>query len=213
MPSCIQAHEGTDGSVTYVARMTSVAGSTRMSLRIRLLERLGDADFERVAAEGLNVWRKARSGAAKFRWEQEIGGLREGAVYRAVVRYRWRDADGRLIRVERRRSPKCDQDGDLPNLRVQSVKTRAGEVEQTSTYRVKIVNDGLATAYNVGVLLRVDGEVVDDAETIAALAPGEVRTVTFNGPECHTDLRAVVDPKQLIPEVRERDNVLSPGCL
>jgi archaellum component FlaF (FlaF/FlaG flagellin family) len=213
MLSCTHWQEGADGSVMYVARMHSIEDSVRMSLRIRLLEKLGDGDFERVSAEGLGVWRKARAGASKFRWEQEIGGLRQGAVYRAVVRYRWHDADGNLIRAERRRSSLCDQDGALPNLRVDSIKTRAGEVEKTAVYKVKIVNDGLSEARNVGVLLRVDGEVVDEAETIDVLEPNESRTVTFNGPECHQRLRVVVDPKQLISESRERDNVLSPSCL
>ena len=118
-----------------------------------------------------------------------------------------------LIRAERRRSSLCDQDGALPNLRVDSIKTRAGEVEKTAVYKVKIVNEGVSAAHNVGVLLRVDGEVVDEAETIDVLGPNESRTVTFNGPVCRQRLRAVVDPKQLISESRERDNVLSPSCL
>jgi archaellum component FlaF (FlaF/FlaG flagellin family) len=211
--SCTHWQEGTDGSVKYAARMRSIEGSARMSLRIRLLEKFGDGGFERVSAEGLGVWRKARAGASKFRWEQEIGALRQGAVYRAAVRYRWRDAEGRLIRTERRRSSLCDQDGALPNLRVQSIKTRTGEVEKTAVYRVTIVNDGSAQARNVGVLLRVDGEIVDEAEVIDVLEPKESRIVTFNGPECHQRLRVVVDPKQLISESHERDNVLSPSCL
>jgi archaellum component FlaF (FlaF/FlaG flagellin family) len=59
----------------------------------------------------------------------------------------------------------------------------------------------------------VDGEVVDDAEVVDVLAPGESRRVTFTGPVCRERIRVVVDPKGLIAESRERDNVLSPSCL
>jgi len=213
MLSCTAWEEGTPGSVKYAARMRAVPGTAAMSLRIRLLEKFGDGRFRRASAEGLGVWRKASAGASKFRWVQEIGRLREGAVYRAVVRYRWHDADGELIRLDRRRSALCRQGGGLPNLRVDSIKTRQGEVEETAAYEVKVVNEGTSLARKVGVLLRVDGEIVDEAEIIDALEPGESRTVTFNGPVCRDRLRAVVDPRRLIPELRERDNVLAPSCL
>ncbi len=101
----------------------------------------------------------------------------------------------------------------MPNLRVASVETRPGEVEGTAVYKVRIANRGVSAARNVGVLLRVDGEVVDDAEVIEQLEPNEIEAVTFNGPVCRNRMRVVVDPKELIPESRERDNVLGPSCL
>jgi hypothetical protein len=213
MVSCTPWQEGTGGAVTYAARMDAVPGTARMSLRFRLFEKYGDGRFERVSGEGLGVWRKSRAGAAAFRYEHTVEGLRQGAVYRVVVHYRWRAAGGELIQTARRRSERCSQGGGLPNLRVASVETRRGEVEGTAVYKVKIVNDGAATARNVGVLLRVDGEVVDEAEVIEVLEPNETRTVKFNGPVCRSRMRIVVDPKELIPESRERDNVLGPTCL
>lgn len=213
MLSCTPWQEGPGGSVTYAARMDAVPGTARMSLRFRLLEKYGDARFKRVSAEKLGIWRKSRSGASAFRYEQSVDGLRRGAVYRAVVRYRWHNADGVLIRAERRRSARCSQGGGLPNLRVASVETRPGEVDGTAVYKVRIVNGGIAIARNVGVLLRVDGEVVDEIELIDVLEPNESRTVRFNGPVCRRRMRVVVDPKELIAESRERDNVLGPTCL
>jgi archaellum component FlaF (FlaF/FlaG flagellin family) len=65
----------------------------------------------------------------------------------------------------------------------------------------------------VAVLLRVDGEVVDESEVIDALGPGETRTVSFTGPACRHHMKAVVDPKDLIPETSEEDNSRSPGCV
>jgi len=201
------------GAVTYAARMSAVPGTTRMRLRIRLFERTAAGRYERVPAEGLGVWRKSRPGASVFRYEQRVRGLRRGAVYRVVVHYRWIGEDGERILTARRRSRHCSQDGGLPNLRIATVNVKSGEVEGTAVYKVKIVNRGTAPAENVGVVLRVDGEVVDEAEVIDVLESKEVRTVTFNGPVCRRQMRVVVDPGQLIAESDEEDNVRDPSCL
>jgi hypothetical protein len=204
-----QGSEG--GTVAYAARMRTVPGTERMALRIHLLEKLGDGEFHRVEAEGLGVWRGSR--ASTFVYEQNVRGLRQGGIYRALVQYRWYDSGGERIRSERVRSEPCKQPGGLPNLRVAGIEAKPGEVEGTAVYRVQIVNRGASAARRVGVLLRVDGEVVDEAEVIAALDPGEVRTVSFSGPVCRRQLRVIVDPKELIAESREKDNVRAPTCL
>ena len=209
MLSCDEAAR----SVKYIARMDPVPETHRMALRIRLLERVGDGKFERVSADGLGVWRKSRPEASAFHWEHDIEGLSRGATYRVVVRYRWYDSDGERILTARRRSAACHQSAGLPNLRVAAIDTRPGEVDGTAVYRVTIANRGAATAQNVGVLLRVDGEIVDEAEVIKVLERNETRTVTFNGPVCRQRMRVVVDPKELIDESRERDNVRDPSCL
>ena len=213
MLACTPWEPDTGGSVTYAARIRAVSGTARMALRIRLYERVGDAPYEPVQAAGLDVWRRSRDGAAAFRYEQHVRGLRRGVVYRAVVRYRWLSSDGRVILRKRRRSPVCSQAGNLPNLRVGAVEVRPGEVEGTAVYRVRVINRGLSTAEGIGVLLRVDGEVVDEAEVIDVLQPGEARTVTLNGPVCRRRWRVVVDPKDLIAESREIDNVRTARCL
>jgi hypothetical protein len=211
--TCEGWQQGEPGVVLYSAHMRAVPGTARMSLRIRLLEKYGDGDFKRVSAEGLGVWRKSRPGATAFRYKQRVRGLHQGAVYRAVVQYRWLGADGEPFLRARRRSHVCSQGDALPNLRVASLETEPGEVETTAVYRARIVNQGDAAAQNVAVLLRVDGEVVDESEVIDTLEPGAERTVTFNGPVCREKMRVVVDPKELIAESRELDNVLASTCL
>jgi hypothetical protein len=193
--------------------MSAVPGTARMWLRIRLFEKTGDGGFERVPTEGLGVWRKSRRGASVFRYEQRVRGLHRGAVYRVVVHYRWIGEDGEPLLTTRRRSRRCSQDGGLPNLRIAAVNVKSGEVEGTALYKVKVVNRGTAPAESVRVVLRVDGEVVDEAEVIDVLEPKEVRTVTFNGPVCRRHMRVVVDPSQLIAESDEEDNVRDPSCL
>jgi hypothetical protein len=211
--TCEAWTEEQPGHVLYSARMRSAPGTARMSLRIRLLEKYGNGKFERVSAPGLGVWRKSRAGAGVFRYKQRVRGLHRGAVYRAAVKFRWHDSDGETFLNARRRSQICSQGDELPDLHVASLETAPGEVENTAVYTATVVNRGNAVAQNVGALLRVDGEVVDEAEAIDALQPGERRTVTFNGPVCQSRMRVVVDPKELIAESHELDNVLRRSCV
>jgi hypothetical protein len=213
MLACAPWDEQIGGAVTYAARMSAVPGTKRMRLRIRLFEKTGDGRFERVSVEGLGVWRKSRPGASAFRYEQRVRGLHRGSVYRVVVNYRWIGEDGEPILTARRKSRRCSQDGGLPNMRIAAVDVKPGEVEGTAVYKVKIANRGTAPAEDVRVVLRVDGEVVDEAEAIEVLEPREVRTVTFNGPVCRRQMRVVVDPGDLIAESNEEDNVRDPSCL
>jgi hypothetical protein len=211
--SCEPWQPGDGGSVSYEARMKAFDGTERMALRVRLLERSGDGDYHRVDADELDVWRKSRPGATAFVWEQKVRGLRQGAVYRAVVDYRWLDANGDEIAGAHDRSAPCGQGDALPNLRIASIDVRRGDVDGTAVYRVKIANRGESTARHVGVLLRVDGEVVDEVEKIDVLQPDETKTVTFSGPVCRDHMRAVVDPKRLIAESDEQDNARALACL
>ena len=211
--TCEAWKAGEPGQVLYKAHMHAVSGTARMALRIRLFEKYGDASFKRVSAPGLGIWRKSRAGATAFRYKQRVRGLHQGAVYRAVVHYRWFGSDGAVFLKARRRSPICSQGDALPNLQVASVETSPGEVENTAVYKATIVNRGDAGAQNIGALLRVDGEVVDESEVIDALQPGEQRTVEFNGPVCQQKIRVAVDPKDLIAESREQDNVHELSCV
>ena len=212
MLECTPPDEESPGTVVYRARMSAVAGTARMALRIRLFEKYGDGRFERVSAEELGIWRKSRAGVSAFRYRQAVEGLHDGATYRAVVHYRWFDAEGEVITTARRRSALCRQDAGLPNLRVAEIDVRPGDVDGTAVYKATILNRGVVPAQSVGVLLRVDGEIVDE-EVIDTLGAKETKTVTFNGPVCHKHMRVVVDPKDLIAETREEDNARDPSCL
>jgi hypothetical protein len=209
--SCLAWQPGEGGSVSYEARMRAVPKTARMAVRFRLYEKTGEGQFRRVGAR--EPWHVSRSGVAAFVWEYKVRGLRQGATYFSVVSYRWIDARGEVIERARRRSAPCSQNGGLPNLRVADVTIKPGEVKDTAMYRATIVNRGETPARRVGVLLRVDGEVVDEVVVIDALQPGEERIVTFNGPVCRESIRVVVDPKDLITETQEQDNVRTPACV
>jgi CARDB len=186
-----------------------VRGTKRMWIKFKLQERVGDGRFRAIAAPGLGVWRKSRSGVRRFAVYQRVLSLGEGASYRVVVQFRWYDADGELIRRARRVSPVCRQPGALPNLRVTRVGGRL--VAGTVRYAVDVLNRGRAASSPTTVAFSVDGDVVD-TPAIGALAPGETRRVFVNGPPCTGSVKAVVDPGDLVAEGNERDNTRTATC-
>src|SRR4051812_49284686 len=88
--------------------MSSVAGATRMSMRFTLLERPpAAADFVRLDVPRLRAWRTSRAGVARFAYSQRVIGLRPGADYRALVQFRWLDANGGVVATAKRLSAVC----------------------------------------------------------------------------------------------------------
>ena len=186
-----------------------VAKTDRMWTKFTLQERSGGDRFRTVAAPGLGVWRKSRSGVRRFAIRQRVLALAPGASYRVAVRYRWYTADGELIRRARRVSPACAQPGALPNLRVTGIGGRV--VNGTFRYAIDVLNRGRASSGPTTVRLTVDGDVVD-TPAVPALAPGETRRVFVNGPNCTGTVSAMVDPANLVREGNEGDNALNTGC-
>ena len=210
MVTCATPDGSISGSVRYEARMKSIPGADRMTIRFDLFEKADDDGFRRVSTGETH---KSRRGVSDFRWEHKFEGLRQGGTYRVKVVYRWLDANGEEIGSARRRGEPCKQPAGDPNLRVSDISVERGDLPGAALYRVTVVNRGDAEARGVAVLLRVDGEVVDESEVIEALDPGESQVVDFVGPRCRESLRAVVDPKDVIDESGEDDNIRSADCV
>jgi hypothetical protein len=198
-------------SAAFQASMRTLPGTRRMQVRFTLLERLGEGIFEKVSAPGLEVWRTSREGARRFVYTQEIAGLKANAAYRVAVRYRWLDADRRVVRTARRRSDVCEVEGSLPDLRVVKISARRGATPGTANYSVIVRNAGGADARSIGVGLTVDGTPLS-ASTLSSLIALETRSVRFSGPACTGTLSAVIDPDNALREDAEDDNVLSIPC-
>ena len=208
--SCSPWQEGLGGTVSFEARMRAVPGTARMTLRFDLLEKTRSGSYRRVSRGKVN---RSRRGANVFRWEHKVEGLRQGVRYRAKVVYRWLDASGSVLQSLVRKSGRCRQPGGLADLRVAQVTTAPGAVAGTAVYDVRVVNEGGSDARGVVVVLRVDGEVVDESDAIETLAPGDSRTLSFSGPVCRDEMRATVDPSNAIVEADEQDNVNSTQCV
>ena len=186
-----------------------VAGTDRMWIKFKLQERAGTGRFRTVAAPGLGVWRKSRSGVRRFAVRQRVLALGEGAAYRVAVQFRWYDDTGDLVRRTRRLSGACRQAGQLPNLRVTRVGGR--RLNGTVRYAVDVINRGRAPSAPTTLALSVDGDVVD-TPPVGAMAAGETRRVFVNGPACTGSVRAQIDPSDVVAEADERDNSRTVPC-
>jgi hypothetical protein len=107
---CLSVGEPAERSATFAGEMTMVAGASRMSMRIELLERTpGEMGYHAVAAPGLGVWRASDPGVGVYKYVKQVTNLSAPADYKGLVTFRWQGARGRTIRREERRTRRCSQ--------------------------------------------------------------------------------------------------------
>ncbi|HEV3034965.1 MAG TPA: hypothetical protein VGX72_09260 [Solirubrobacteraceae bacterium] len=97
-------------SATFAGEMTAVLGSARMQMRIDLEERIpGETQYRTVNAPALGVWHTSTPGVKVFTHIQQVSNLSAPAFYRGIVRFRWVNARGRVIKAEQLRTARCEQ--------------------------------------------------------------------------------------------------------
>ena len=211
LKACRTGSDPADRSATFVGHMRSVPGSVRLAMRFQLLESTGDGSAP--IRSDLGPWHTSRDGVDKFTYSQTVNGMTPGDSYRVVVRFRWLDGSGQVVRRAKRKSAACTQPG-LPNLTIAGIKVAPGNANGTAMYRVSVSNNGEGRADKVVVRLYSDGSHLIDSRRIKHLPSGATRTLKISGPVCqpgHT-VRAVVDPANRIEESNENDNVLARTC-
>jgi hypothetical protein len=117
LEQCVTSVVQAERAATFFGEMTAITGTARMAMRIDLQQRMpGDVSFHTVSASGLGVWQ--RDSAAKVKvWKsiQTVTNLSAPAVYRALVRFRWLNAKGHVIKHEERLTSKCAQPAAPPS--------------------------------------------------------------------------------------------------
>lgn len=201
----IQDHEA-----AFYARMRQIPGASRMALRFTLLEETG-GDATRLRVPGLRRWRSSKPGVKTFAFRQGFRNLPENASHRVRVDYRWYDADGKEVARAVRRSARCRQFVELPNLVARIAAVLPTKVKGVVRYRTVVVNNGRASASSIPLRLTVDGKVVDTV-TIASLDPGEERSIVIRGPACNRLAKLEADPEHGIAESSDLDNVDELSC-
>jgi len=215
LAACQTGSALTDRFVVFNASMARIKGSERMEMRFDFLQRRpGDEDFVRVSVPKFGVWERAQPKVPAFLVEKRVNALAAPAAYRVLVRFRWFSADGLVLRRAERESGVCKQPDPRPDLVAQAVKTLETNDPQRARYEVVLRNLGRsATQLSTGVVLNV-GDAALAPQSVAPLAAGETRTISFSGPRCNgaTPLEVSVDPAGVIDEAGERNNLLSVPC-
>jgi hypothetical protein len=206
--SCETGPKPSDRKATFKAWMHTVPGTARMAVRFKLVSQKPGRSAQR--AEGpaqLSVWHRSHLGVTRYAYSQTVKKLAQGTSYRMIVRYRWYDANGEVIKRAKRTSDECVQHGDLPNLIVPAIAIPS---EGTPNYIVTVKNKGKSVAENFTVTLIIDGALVDE-RTIEWLDAGDKVFVEFNGPPC-LHVSAVADADETVIERNEKDNSFSSAC-
>jgi archaellum component FlaF (FlaF/FlaG flagellin family) len=210
LKSCTTGDRPSERSATFKSWMHSVSGTARMAVRFKLVSQATGRSAERVEGpEELSTWHRSHVGVTRYVYSQTIKRLQQGTSYKVVVRFRWYDANGEIIKRAKRTSHECVQTGDLPNLIVAGVTYDPAEIG-TWHYGVTVKNKGKSGAEDFVVTLIVDGAVVDE-RTVETLGAGESTTVELNGPPCF-HLRAIADSENTVTERHEDDNSFSSTC-
>ena len=207
---CVPALDPVARSATFQARVKAIAGSDRMQVRFTLQEREPgiSARWRKVVAPGFDQWLTSAAGVRRYAYTRTIQNLTAPASYRTIVRFRWLDEDGLVLRGTRVTSAACRQPDMRPDLEPLRIETLPGPDADTRRYRVTVRNGGRTAAGAFDVALG------DAFQRVPALAAGAEQVVTFTGPPCAADAppTVTVDPDDAVDERDEDDNVLVAGC-
>jgi CARDB len=201
-------------SVTFEARVRPVRDSERMQVRFTLQVR-EDAlhAWRRVAAEGFDTWLTSMPDISRYTYAKTVTNLSAPASYRTVVRFRWLDADGDVVKSARELSASCRQPDMRPDLEPRRVDVLPGPDAGTRRYAVTVRNGGRSDADPFTATLEA-GEDQPVALAVLGLAAGAQRVVTFAARPCTagTPLTVRLDTREAVEEGDEDDNVLIVPC-
>jgi len=110
LEQCLSEGGQAERSATFAGEMSTIPGSTRMEMRIDVIERMpGEITYHTVTAPGLGVWRGSAPGVKAYKYLKQVTNLAGPAYYRGVVRYRWLNGKGHLIFSSILRTKRCEQ--------------------------------------------------------------------------------------------------------
>lgn len=199
----------------FKGTMPSIGQAGRMEMRFDLFQRpVTRGGWTRVqGVDSFGEWDLSDTDVSGFIVKKRVGNLAAGAAYRAVVRYRWRDARGRIVRHKKRVTPPCAQPDTRPDLVVRAPEIAGGRRSDLVTYRAFVVNRGRGPAGQFNVVFEVNG-AAQPVQRVGPLGVGDRALVTVQGPRClaGTTLQVTVDSSGEVDETNEDDNVLERPC-
>jgi CARDB protein len=212
--SCTTGPTPASRTATFTARMPAAAGTQRMWMRFDLLQRTpGQAEYEVVRLPAWGVWQRSQPGRTAFIYTKTVQRLRAPGAYRARVRFRWYDANGRLQRRAQRTTRTCREPDPRPDLTAGALTAAPGLGADTATYLLDMRNSGRGAAQPFDVVLAVAG-MPQPALRVPGLAPGEDQLLSIPGPRCApgSTVRFVLDAGGVVAESDEADDVVDRPC-
>ena len=189
-------------AATFSGQMVAIAGTTRMMMRIDVQERVpGELSFHTLNAPGLGVWRHSASGVKIYKYLKQVTNLPAPATFRALIRFRWLNEKGRVIRRAERRTPTCEQIDPRAKLVVGAIRAIPLRGSSLVDYQVVVRNEGHATASAFGVALTING-IAQPLLNVASVPGGSRMVLESQGPRCAvgSNIEVQLDPKHQIEE-------------
>jgi len=212
LTDCHAGAQTTDRFAVFVGQMPALQGTKRMWMRFDLYERNAGGAWRHLSVPKFGTWQKSLPGKPGFIYEKRVDQLQAPADYRAQVRFRWYDRNGKLQRTARRTTRTCHEPDPRPDLAIGKVTaTEAGQGRLR--YLIRVRNDGRGDVGPFDTVLSVDGNA-QPAATVSGLPAGGVTKVPIVGQRCElgSQLQVAVDTAGLIDESRESNNAVSRPC-
>jgi hypothetical protein len=116
LEQCVTSVVQAERSATFAGEMTAIADTAHMAMRVDVQERLpGEALFHTLSAPGLGVWRSSDPKVKVYKYLKQVTNLSAPAVYRGLVRFRWLNAKGHVIKHTERLTARCAQPAAPPS--------------------------------------------------------------------------------------------------
>jgi hypothetical protein len=110
LEQCVTSTVQAERSATFTGEMTSIPGAVRLSMRIDVEERApGELEFHTVTAQGQGAWRAADPKVKVYKYLRQATNLSSPASYRGLVRFRWLNSKGHVIKHAERLTTRCVQ--------------------------------------------------------------------------------------------------------
>lgn len=215
LTQCFPAKDSTGGSAVFKGSMPLVSGAVRMHMQFELQQSVvAGSRYVKVAVPGWEAWQQSEAGRSGFVYKKRLVGLIGPGTFRAQIRFRWLDADGKVVRSTKRTTRTCRQPDLRPNLTVASVTAQRQPDDATlATYRVVTRNTGKGAAGPFAVTLGM-GAVTPVRGLVESLARKGKGVTVLVGPACvaGSTIDITVDPEDAVAESDESDNTLSVAC-
>jgi hypothetical protein len=113
---CVTATTSSGRSVTFTGQMETVLDARRMAMQIVVEEHIhGESGFHVLGDAGSGSWQRSEVGVKIYRYVRQVTNLPAPAAFRALVRYRWTDEAGHVIRTDERHTAICREPGARAN--------------------------------------------------------------------------------------------------